>query len=103
MSQAKFARYNDSLARNTEFVYGPREAVLSYGENALFLQAMGDTVSGVTQLNYVRSLFEQEKLPFALGWRLSKVPITLTNLGAMIVQLQDASPDIVGEGGRIAA
>lgn len=102
VSRAKYARYNDSLARNPRFVYGPREAVLSYGENALYLQAMGDVVSGAAQLSYVRSLFEEERLPVALGWRPSRVPITLASLGAMVVQLQGASPDVVGEGGRIA-
>lgn len=102
-SKAKFARYNDSLTRNPEFVYGVREAFLSYGENALYLQAMADPVSGNAQISYVRSFFEQEKLPYALGWRPSKAPITLVSLGTMIVELLGVSPEPVPEGAKILA
>lgn len=102
-SKAMYARYNDSFARNPEFVYGAKEAVLSYGESALYLQTMGDPVTGKAQISYVRSFFEQEKLPFALGWRPSEAPITLASLGAMIVRLQGSSPGPVPEGARISA
>jgi hypothetical protein len=102
-SKAKFARYNDSLTRNPQFQYGLREAVLSYGENALYLQAMSDPVSGKAQVSYVKSLFEQEKLPYALGWRPSKVPITLASLGAMVTELYGMSPEPAQEGAKILA
>jgi len=97
-SKAKFARYNDSLAKNPDFTYGPREAFLSYGENALYLQTMADPISGKAQISYVRSLFEQEKLPYSLGWRPSKTPITLVSLGAMIGNLFAVSPEPIPEG-----
>jgi hypothetical protein len=102
-SKAKFARYQDSLARNPDFTYGLREAVLSYGENALYLQAMADPVSGQAPISYVRILFEQEKLPYELGWRPSTVPVTLASLGAMVVRLYGESPEPLGEGVRIVA
>lgn len=97
VSRAKFARYNDSLTRNPDFSYGPREAVFSYGENALYLQAMSDPISGRARIDYVRSLFEQEKLPYALGWRPSTVPITFASLGPMIVKLVSSSPEPISE------
>lgn len=100
-SEAKFARYNDSKTRNREFVYGIRETVFSYGENALYLQAMGDVVSGKAKVEYVRSLFEQEKLPYELGWRPSKVPITLASIGAMVVELFAVGPEPIPEGANI--
>lgn len=59
-SQAKFARYNDSLTRNPDFTYGLREAVFSYGENAIYLQAMSDPITGAAKIEYVRQLFEKE-------------------------------------------
>jgi hypothetical protein len=102
-SKAKFARYSDSLAKNSQFTYGAREAVLSYGENALYLSTMGDPVSGKAKIEYVKSLFEQEKLPFELGWRPSPLPTTLVSLGLMVVQLQGLSPEPVPEGLRIVA
>jgi hypothetical protein len=100
-SKAKFARYNDSLTKNPDFTYGPREAVLSYGENALYLQTMSDPISGKAKISYVRSLFEQEKLPYSLGWRPSQAPITLVSLGVMITELIAASPEPIPEGLRI--
>jgi hypothetical protein len=103
-AKAKYTRTQDSQKRNPEFVYGLREAVFSYGENALYLQTMGsDPLSGKAKVEYVRSLFEKEKLPFELGWRPSVLPITLPSLGAMIVELQASSPEPLPEGVKIVA
>jgi hypothetical protein len=102
-SKAKFARYNDSLTRNPEFEYGLREAVFSYGENAIYLQAMSDPVSGKAKIEYVKSLFEKEKLPVELGWRPSPAPITLASLGVMVTELYAVSPEPLPEGTKIVA
>jgi hypothetical protein len=103
-SKAKFARTTDSKEKNPQFTYGLREAVFSYGENALYLQTMGsDPVSGKAKVEYVRSLFEQEKLPFALGWRPSVLPITLPSIGAMVAELFTVGPEPVPEGAKILA
>jgi hypothetical protein len=102
-SKAKFARYQDSLKRDPQFTYGLREAVFSYGENAIYLSTMGDPVSGVAKVEYVKSLFEQEKLPFELGWRPSAAPVTLVSLGLMVAELFGESPEPVPEGLKIVA
>lgn len=101
VSEAKFARYNDSLTKNPSFTYGLREAIVSYGENALYVQAMSDPVTGAANIDYVRSLFEKEKLPYDLGWRPSKAPVTLVSIGAMVVELFGSSPQLVPEGARV--
>jgi hypothetical protein len=77
--------------------------VLSYGENALYLSTLSDPVSGKAKIEYVKSMFEEEKLPYDLGWRPSTAPTTLTSLGLMIVELQGSSPEPVPEGLRIVA
>ncbi|KAH7094493.1 Peroxidase, family 2-domain-containing protein [Paraphoma chrysanthemicola] len=101
-AKAKFARYNDSLSHNPDFVYGAREAVLAYGEQAVYLQTMGsDTISPRAKLSFVRTLFEQERLPYGQGWRPSTVPITLASVGAMVVQLIASGSEPVPEVGRI--
>lgn len=98
-SKAHYVRQQDSKARNPEWTYGPREFILSYGETALYLQTMSDPVSGVANLDYVRQLFEQEKLPYNLGWRPSTEPITLNTLGTMIItQLYPANDEALPEG-----
>lgn len=85
-----------SAASDPDFVYGPREFVLSYGETALYLQTMAADPSqpftGVASVDYVRSLFEQEMLPYGLGWRRPEQEITLATLGFMAGQLFAASP-----------
>nr|POE51549.1 putative sterigmatocystin biosynthesis peroxidase stcc [Quercus suber] len=95
-------RTQDSLAKNPTFTYGFREFLFRYGETAIYLQAMGgDDATGVTRLDWVRMLFEQEKLPVELGWRPRKEPITIPSLGEMVFNLFSVSPEKVPEGQRI--
>ena len=100
---ARYSRINTSRADNPEFVYGLRQYLLSYGETALYLQAMGGGLSGATQLNYVRSLFEQEKLPHDLGWRPSPTPITFTSLTLGIAALRAVTNEPVPDSALITA
>lgn len=96
-------RTADSTQTNPEFTYGFREFVFRYGETAIYLQTMGgDDVTGVTRLDWVKSLFEQERLPHSLGWRPRKEPITIPSLGLMVFNLFNVSPQRVPEGRRIA-
>jgi hypothetical protein len=95
-------RTRDSEATNPEFVYGAREFVLRYGETGLYLQTMGGSdLDGVTRVDWVRSLFEEERLPYSLGWRPRSEPITLNSLGAMLVNLYANNPSAAPEGVRI--
>jgi len=72
---------------------------LSYGETALYLQTMSDPYSGVARLDFVKYLFEKEKLPYEIGWRPSTQNITLMTLGEMIMLLVAANgADAVPEG-----
>ncbi|KAH0003479.1 hypothetical protein KCU78_g13877, partial [Aureobasidium melanogenum] len=68
------------------------------GETALYLSTMGDPVTGVAPLEYVRSLFEEERLPYELGWQPPQAPTTLASLAAMLVELNAASGEQVPEG-----
>lgn len=102
-SKAKYARVLDSKKKNPTFTYGPREAIFSYGETAIYLQTMSDPYSGKAKLSYVRELFEKEKLPYELGWRPSTQEITLATLGAMGGELMAANPNRFDEGALITA
>jgi hypothetical protein len=64
---------------------------------------MSDPVSGNAEVEYIRSLFEQEKLHYELGWRSSKVPITLASLGVMVTEIYGGSAEPVREGAKISA
>lgn len=98
-SKAKYSRVMDSLKRNPQVIYGPREFILSYGETALYLSTMadGDSLSGSAPLTYVKSLFENETLPYNLGWRPSSVPITFATLGELVFRLNSQQPQAAQE------
>ncbi|KAF2216224.1 hypothetical protein CERZMDRAFT_109174 [Cercospora zeae-maydis SCOH1-5] len=103
-AEAIAGRTADSDARNPEFVYGLREFLLRYGETGLYLQTMGGSdLTGETRIDWVRSLFEQERLPYNLGWRPRAEPITLASLGLMINNLVAVSPSRAEEFGNITA
>jgi hypothetical protein len=98
-SRAIAGRTADSEARNPTFTYGFREFVFRYGETGIYLQTMGgDDLTGVTRIDWVQSLFEEEKLPYNLGWRPRAEPITLASLGLMVNDLFAVSPSKLSEG-----
>lgn len=93
LADAKYARYNDSLHRNPQFTYGIREFIFSWGETAIYAQAMSDPFSGVVRLDYIRQLFEEERLPYNLGWRRSQQEVSLLTLGQMVTEMVAVSPE----------
>lgn len=97
-AKAKFNRVTTEAGRDPEFSYGPTQFILSYGESALYLSTMGDPVTGSAPVDFVQSLFEEERLPYEEGWRPTVEPTTLTSLGAMIVELNLANGEEVPEG-----
>jgi hypothetical protein len=99
---ARYARIQNSKATNPEMVYGIRQYLLSYGETALYMQAMSDPVTGAAPIEYVRSLFEEEKLPVALGWRPSPAPITFASLSPMIAELRAATDEPLPDDASVA-
>jgi hypothetical protein len=97
-SKARYMRVTTEAENDPSFTYTPVQLVLSYGETALYLSTMGDPVTGVAPIEYVRSLFEDETLPYHLGWKPPAQPTTLVSLAAMIVELNLASGETLPEG-----
>lgn len=69
IGRAKSARIQDSRRRNPQSVYGPRAAAFGTIEHGLLLTALGAPVPGISRLDYLQCFFEQERLPYHLGWR----------------------------------
>jgi hypothetical protein len=97
-AKAKYNRVTTEAARDPAFFYGPVQFVLSYGETALYLSTMGDPITGVAPIEYVRALFEEERLPYQEGWRPTTKPTTLATLGAMVLELNAANGEVLPEG-----
>lgn len=95
------ARYNRILveeARDPQFSFGPAQLLFQSAETALYLSVMGNPTTGVAPVKYVRSLFEQEKLPYELGWTPPTQQTTLFSLGNMLPQIFSATGETIPDG-----
>jgi hypothetical protein len=45
------------MKRDPKFTYTPQQYILSYGETALYISTMGDPVTGVAPVEFVRVFF----------------------------------------------
>lgn len=97
-AKAKYMRVQTEAARDPTFTYGPVQFIFSYGETAIYISTMGDPTTGVAPIEYVRALFEEERLPYAEGWTPTSEPTTLTSLGQMIIELNAANGEEIPEG-----
>ncbi|PHH93351.1 hypothetical protein CDD83_5905 [Cordyceps sp. RAO-2017] len=94
MGRAKVARVRDERRRNPKTLWGPRAAAFSVMQSGLVLALGG----GYPKLEWVRSLFEEERIPTHLGWR--PVPFlsnAITTLGFGTMTLQ-ADPKLLAAG-----
>ncbi|CZT23931.1 related to chloroperoxidase [Ramularia collo-cygni] len=102
-SKARYSRIQDSQARNPTFTYGALQFLLSSGETGLYVQTMSSPVENSARLDYIKMMFEKERLPFNIGWRASKTQITLMTLGQYILEMFAANPDNAAEGLTLTA
>lgn len=67
-AKAKYARVKEEAGRDPKFTYTAQQFVLSYGETALYLSTMGDPITGVAPLEYVKIFFgKQHACALGLG------------------------------------
>ena len=85
-------------AKTRDFSYGSKQTFLALGETALYLMALGDPLTGVTPVDYIRILFEQERIPYDEGWRTPTTEISLGNTLEMLGKLAAADGEIQKEG-----
>jgi hypothetical protein len=95
---ASEARYNRVIAckkaheaANKEFIYGIKEALISYGETAILMCLLGDPKDGKIPVEYLKILVEEERFPYQEGWRPPAQPITLQDLNHPILNLIQAN------------
>jgi len=78
-------------AAGKEYQYGIKEFILSYGETALLLGLLGDPKDGKIPIQYLKTLVEEERLPYKEGWRPSVKPITQSDMNHLILSLVKAN------------
>lgn len=97
-AKAKYNRVLTEKARDPDFTYGLVQFIFSYGETAIYLSVMGDPKTGIAPVEYIKVLFEQERLPYEEGWRPTAEPTTLSSLAGMIFELNAANGHELPEG-----
>ncbi|KAF1992179.1 Cloroperoxidase, partial [Aulographum hederae CBS 113979] len=93
-SRGKWNRVQDSLTKRgaAGVTYKAKQFILSYGETALYLSALGGPGTGVANVEWVKMFFEQEKLPIDEGWAPPKTNISLPIMSEMLLKLYNANP-----------
>lgn len=86
-----------SDAQTPDFTYGSKQTFLALGETALYLMALMDPSSGVGPLEYMRIMFEQERLPYNEGWRTPTEQIYLGNTLDMVKRLGKSNGELQQE------
>lgn len=84
-------------AQTPGFRYGLKQVMLGYGESSLYLMTMGDPLTGIAPVSYVRTFFEQERLPYAEGWQTPSTSITLEVVVSMMTKLAVSGGEILRE------
>ncbi|KAK6212589.1 hypothetical protein LQW54_005174 [Pestalotiopsis sp. IQ-011] len=72
---ARIARIKTSQATNPNFTLSDLGSDFSVGEAAAYIIVLGDRVSGTVEKTVVEYLFENERLPTAVGWKRPVEPI----------------------------
>lgn len=85
---ARFA-YGDAINPDFNATFASSGSLLEY---ALILSAFGDLTDGNAKKSYIKYLFENERLPTALGWQRPAENITVAVARAMTAKIAAAAP-----------
>lgn len=90
-ANARQARVKTSKATNPTFDIPEAILTSSYGESAFPIVVMGNKAAGTVQKNWVEYLFENERLPFSLGWTKATDGISYDDFTSMTKRIQEAT------------
>lgn len=95
VSKARYDRVAAAKKAHTDakkdFQYGIKEFIFSYGESALFLGILGSPQEGKIPLEYLKVLFQEERVPYKEGWRPTEKPLTQTDVNYLVFSLIKAN------------
>ncbi|PFH57098.1 hypothetical protein XA68_15505 [Ophiocordyceps unilateralis] len=94
LGKAKSARIRDAKKKNAKSVYDSRTASRSVTEIALLTSVLGN-IDGWAKTDFVRSLFERERLPWNLGWRPRLHDADLPSVLGIAALTLTADPEIL--------
>lgn len=88
LSNFRKQRIAQQRTDNPHLVYAAREHRLACGESALLLGVFGDKDGNSVRVDFVRALFEEERLPFEEGWTKKTRPVGLNTVAAISKRIQ---------------
>ncbi|KAK2032991.1 Cloroperoxidase [Colletotrichum zoysiae] len=90
-AKARGARLQAAAAANPEFNLTAEGAQFSFIETALYLSVFGNLDDGNARTDWVRVLFEKERLPFEEGFSRSASPIAAAGILGLVSKIAAAS------------
>ncbi|KAI8964654.1 Cloroperoxidase [Daldinia sp. FL1419] len=98
-ANARVARLMTSNLTNPEYSLSHLGSDFSMGESVAYLAILGSKETGTVPRTYVEYLFENERLPYELGFSKMKEAMTEGDLENLMQQLEDAQhfPQSPGE------
>ncbi|KAK3942562.1 Chloroperoxidase [Diplogelasinospora grovesii] len=88
---ARKARLAAAPAANPEFHMSDADVNFSFIETCLYLRVFGEGINGNAPTQWVRTLFEHERLPFEEGFKRSDKPLTIADILALEKKVKAAS------------
>ncbi|KAL0570484.1 hypothetical protein V5O48_011478 [Marasmius crinis-equi] len=84
-------RLDNSLQFNNATVNTMKEFRFRATEAALYLTVMGDATAAQAPKKFVDTIFREDRLPWAEGWKKSSVTIDLETVGAVVPKVIEAA------------
>jgi hypothetical protein len=97
VANARYARVETSNNTNPTFSMSQLGLAFSYGESAAYVGILGDKVSGTVPKKFVEYLFENERLPFSLGWSKNNASFSQDDLRDLSTRIENLTPSPVNE------
>ncbi|KAJ5086072.1 hypothetical protein N7532_010843 [Penicillium argentinense] len=90
-ARAHVARVNTSNTTNPTFALSDAAMTTALGESGFCIVVLGDKTAGTVQKNWVEYLFENERLPYAIGWTKAQNSISYSDFNDMTSRIKSAS------------
>ncbi|KAI9788917.1 MAG: hypothetical protein M1816_006482 [Peltula sp. TS41687] len=91
-AKARYVMVQYSRKHTPGFTYEEQHRITSYAETIKYMKTMVDS-TGRTKRDFVKILFEQERLPFREGWRTPKERVTGFLMADYVLREALATPE----------
>ncbi|KAL8288133.1 hypothetical protein RB600_003861 [Gaeumannomyces tritici] len=90
---ARAHRLCAAAAANSEFHLSDLQMELSFTETTIYMLFMGRGTQGTARRDFVKVLFEQERLPYLEGWTRPDEAVTWEQIQGLMARLKAATPE----------